>query len=337
MAGGALAATVAGRALAAGNDPLDYSQRWGTSFFQPRFQRDYMDSELASGRMDDVGVAIVLAMDSSGSMSDEEWKIQLTGTANALMPRMGITGGGQPLAGLVESAIRHKAGVKSVAICVVDFSWDASLRVPWVDLRADDPDLELRMQLLAARIANLPRHHSGSTELTEMMQFISRVYDNCPWKVKERRVLDVSYDGKEGDSLIPLQAERDRLAAKGVTINALAIVNEVPDLEKYSYENIVTLDRKRAADGTLSEPGRVWAIARNLKASNNTGMALMSFDREVELALKLKISMEVADEQTVRGLIVPTDLGGIGMDVIEQYIPRRQETGDRKAPFILRP
>lgn len=336
-AGAAMAVAAGGRALAGEDDPMDFKRNWGGSFYQPRFPKDYLNKELATGRMDDVGVAIVLSMDSSGSMTDEEWKIQLRGAASALMPRTGMGGPGEPLTGLVESAIRHKAGLKSVAICVVDFSSDASLRIPWVDLRADDPDLALRMQLLAAQVATLPRKHSGSTELTEMLQYTDRVFDFCPWKVKEKRVLDVSCDGEEGDALPPLHAERDRLAGKGVTINALAIVNEVPTLETYFYDNVVTRKMTRAADNILSEPGRVWAIARNMKPSNNSGSVLMSFDREIELALKLKISMEVADEQTVRGLITATDINSVGRDVIEGFIPQRPKDSPGKPPFIFRP
>ena len=298
------AAAAAGKAFAGPEDPLDYKRNWGGNFYQPRFRKDYISTDIATGRTDPVGVAILLSMDSSGSMTDEEWKIQLRGTANALLPKAAAGGNSaEPLGGLVESAIRHKTGVKSVAIAVVDFSSETAMRIPWVDLRADDPDLALRMQLLAARIATLPRLHSGSTELTEMLQYADTVFDNCPWVVKEKRVLDVSCDGEEGDSLIPLQAQRDLLASKGVTINALAIVNEVPHLEKYFYDNIVTQKSMRSPDGILTEPGRVWAIARNMKAQGNNVSALMSFDREVEMALKMKISMEVADEGTVRSLI----------------------------------
>lgn len=336
-AGAAFAATVAGRAFAGPDDPLDYKRHWGGNFYQPRFRKDYINPEIATGRTDPVGVAIVLSLDSSGSMTDEEWKIQLRGTANALLPRAAAgVNGGDPLGGLVESAIRHKSGVKSVAIAVVDFSSETALRIPWVDLRADDPDLALRMQLLAARIATLPRQHSGSTELTEMLEYTDTVFDNCPWEVKEKRVLDVSCDGEEGDSLIPLQAQRDRLAAKGVTINALAIVNEVPHLEKYFYDNIVTQKAQRSPDGILTEPGRVWAIARNMKGQGNNISTLMSFDREVEMALKMKISMEVADEGTVRSLIRQTDINELGRDFIERMVPRRP-ADNGKPPFIFKP
>lgn len=336
-AGAAFAGAVAGKAFAGPDDPLDYKRNWGGNFYQPRFRKDYISPDIATGRADPVGVAIVLSMDSSGSMTDEEWKIQLRGTANALLPRAaGGPTGHDPLGGLVESAIRHKSGVKSVAIAVVDFSSEASMRIPWVDLRADDPDLPLRMQLLAARIATLPRHHSGSTELTEMLQYVDTVFQNCPWEVKEKRVLDVSCDGEEGDALGPLQAQRDLLAAKGVTINALAIVNEVPHLEKYFYDNIVTQKAVRSPDGILTEPGRVWAIARNMKSQGNNINTLMSFDREVEMALKMKISMEVSDEGTVRGLIRQTDINALGKDVIEGLIPRRP-ADNGKPPFIFRP
>ena len=53
-----------------------------------------------------------------------------------------------------------------------------------------------------------------------------------------RRVIDVSGDGRANDGL-PLRAVREEVIEHGVTINGLAILNELPLLDRYFRERLI--------------------------------------------------------------------------------------------------
>jgi hypothetical protein len=253
----------------------------------PTVASAYRHPILASNSDEDVGVVLVLALDASGSMSNEEWRLQTRATAQALTSE------------LVQNAIRCKSGNPSIAIAVVEFDDTANLRIPFVDLRAksctgDDPEFENKIQLLAAEIAELPRWKTGSTGVGNMLKYTVDIFANSPWLPEERRVLDVSGDGSNNTGIHP-EPGRKALMEAGVTINGLAIVNDEDDLDKYYSNYLISNDIVRSPDGrTMSVPGRVWAVARNMKSSNNDFGQMQAFGEEVTYALKSKISMELA-------------------------------------------
>ena len=53
-----------------------------------------------------------------------------------------------------------------------------------------------------------------------------------------RRVIDVSGDGRANDG-VPLHAQRDRALERGVTVNGLAILNELPHLDRYFHKYLI--------------------------------------------------------------------------------------------------
>jgi hypothetical protein len=53
-----------------------------------------------------------------------------------------------------------------------------------------------------------------------------------------RRVIDVSGDGRANDGL-PLRAVREEVIERGVTINGLAILNELPLLDRYFRDRLI--------------------------------------------------------------------------------------------------
>jgi hypothetical protein len=232
-------------------------------------------------------VLLVLAMDSSGSMSDEEWRIQLRATAAALVSTQ------------VRSTIRCKSGDRSVAIAVVDFADQPRIRIPWVDLRPKscsepDPEFDRKIELLAAEIAQLERRESGSTHIGNMLNYTLSVFQNAPWKPTERRVLDVSGDGSNNGG-IPTEPARQALMDFGVTINGIAIVNDDAVLDQYYRREIISNTFRRASDSrSAAMQGQVWVVARNMQSTGNSAMTLYTFGQDVENALKQKISMEVA-------------------------------------------
>ena len=268
----------------------------------------YRHPTLASASTEDVGVLLVLAMDSSGSMSDEEWRIQLRATAAALVSTQ------------VRSTIRCKSGDRSVAIAVVDFADQPRIRIPWVDLRPTscsepDPEFDRKIELLAAEIAQLERRESGSTHIGNLLQYSLAVFTNAPWKPTERRVLDVSGDGSNNGG-VPTEPGRQALMDFGVTINGVAIVNDDAVLDQYYRREIISNTFRRASDQrSAAMQGQVWVVARNMQSTGNSAMTLYTFGQDVENALKQKISMEVA------GIYDPVELGSVIQTAQGQYIP----------------
>jgi hypothetical protein len=290
---------------------------------------------LASNSTDPVGTVIVLALDASGSMSDEEWRLQTRATAAAVTSE------------LVQSSIRCKAGNNSIAIAVVEFDDTAKLRIPFVDLRPkscseEDVEFTTKVQMLGAEIANLKRAGSGSTGVGNMLEFTLGVFNNSPWIPTERRVLDVSGDGSNNTGK-PVQQGRDALMAAGVTINGLAIVNDEPTLDEYYRNNLISNDIITSPDGrTTSIPGRVWAVARNMKHSNNSVVQLQAFGDEVKYALKSKISMELAgvyDLDKLNDIIEKrkfAELNGQNEDSIQE-VPRLPQARQPSQPSLRSP
>ena len=60
----------------------------------------------------------------------------------------------------------------------------------------------------------------------------------CPWP-PARRVVDLSGDGPANAGIVAT-AGRDGAAALGITVNALAVVHEEPELEAYYAAEVIT-------------------------------------------------------------------------------------------------
>ncbi len=60
----------------------------------------------------------------------------------------------------------------------------------------------------------------------------------APAGAQQRRAVDVSVDGRANDG-VPLHAARDRALDRGVTVNGLAILNELPHLDRYVRKYLI--------------------------------------------------------------------------------------------------
>ena len=270
----------------------------------PDLAKIYRHETLASNSTEPVGVQLVLALDTSGSMTEEELAIEFQATATALNSEM------------FRNVIKYKSGTKSVAIAVVDFNSYAEVRVGWSDIRGaeinDKPYKDCgkeknstaimaclkesslkpdKLDALAQEVATLRRRGRGGTAIDSAMERARKLYLVCPWAVTERRVLDIFGDG---ESFGLEEEERDKLAAMGVTINGFAIVNENQGLAEWYSDNVRTVKETEGPDGLYSQPGKVWVVARDMKESNNSQSTLKSFFGEVSRGMRQKISVEVA-------------------------------------------
>jgi hypothetical protein len=174
-----------------------------------------------------VDVALVLAVDASASVTDEEFAFQQQGIAAAFRDPE------------VLQAVRRTGRVAVAAI----FWGSEGLPRPQTDwVLLDSPT---NVEDFAHRIERLPRNVTGVTALGAALQESFKKLaelETCAL----RRVINVSGDGKDTlayrgqrKSLTPLQAKELATAAR-IEINALAISSEEKDLAQYYARNVIT-------------------------------------------------------------------------------------------------
>ena len=164
-------------------------------------------------------LALVLAVDVSGSVDPTEYRVQMDGLAAAL--RNGI---------VAEALIDQKAMVTLI-------QWTGSSRqkqtLPWT-MMAGFGDV----YAFADRVEENPRvWRNFSTAIGEALD-ISRTsfahVPNC-----RRRVIDVSGDGPSNEGAEP-RTQHARLRGADIVVNGLAIETDDGDLTAYFFENLIT-------------------------------------------------------------------------------------------------
>jgi len=164
--------------------------------------------------MDPVDLALCLAVDVSASVDYDEFGLMLGGYAAAFRDP--------------EIAALCAAGPRR-AVAVAMLFWSGAkpgpeLAVPWMRVEG-----EASAAALAEAIDGAPRpSQPGATALGEGMAAGLALLARCPAEAA-RLVLDVSGDGRHNQGRPPGPV-RDIGVAAGITINALAVLNEEPDL-----------------------------------------------------------------------------------------------------------
>lgn len=164
---------------------------------------------------------LVLAIDASGSIDADEFRLQREGCAEALT---------HPA---VLAAI--EAG-KNRAIAVAMVEWGApggaATVVDWH--RVDGLS---SAQALAAAVMAAPRSPQSWNAIGDAVDHSARLIAAAPWPALER-VIDVSGDGPDMRGRRPIELARQDAAAQGITVNALAIEDGRPGLAA-TYEATV--------------------------------------------------------------------------------------------------
>lgn len=153
-----------------------------------------------------VDVAIVLAVDVSGSVDGDELALQRGGYALALRHRDFIRAVGAGWNG-------------RVALSYLEWSgrvFPGSV-TPWRII-----DDAASAENMAAEIVALPMHSDHATSISRAIDFAVALIDVLP-VAAERRIIDVSGDGVNNMGA-PVAEARDRAVARGVTINALPLL-----------------------------------------------------------------------------------------------------------------
>ncbi|MFM2356937.1 MAG: hypothetical protein RLZZ528_2673 [Pseudomonadota bacterium] len=165
-------------------------------------------------------VALLLAVDVSGSVDPSEYRLQVEGTATALADPS-----------VAEALFRAQA-----AIAVVQWSDAAQqgIAIPWT--RILTPDAPFRLAQTAARIER--QFDESNTAVGEALLWSARLFDqvsDC-----QRRVIDISGDGPQNAGT-PLPPARGQVLAQGIEINAIAIEDPgqaIPITEFYRLQVI---------------------------------------------------------------------------------------------------
>jgi len=169
-----------------------------------------------------VDLELLLAIDTSSSINKEEYHLQVEGLASAFRHPAVI-------------AAIDAAGNLGIAVAVTQWAEtrDQILVLPWT--RVDGAASVLAM---AKRIAAIERRiPGGATGISSAIEFgIAQIESNG--FEGTRRVIDLSGDGRANHGPIP-SISRDRAVALGITVNGLAILNEIPLLDRYFRETVI--------------------------------------------------------------------------------------------------
>ncbi len=163
-------------------------------------------------------IALALAVDISGSVDQEEFRLQMDGLADAL--RDGT---------VADALVRAQAQVMLV-------QWTGDHRqmvaVGWSKIRRFEDAVAFARKVEAA-----PRNRRNySTAIGAALEFtVSQFHgvDEC-----KRRVIDVSGDGSSNEGVEPASL-RSQLWRDGFTVNALVIEGSEADLTAYFWENVI--------------------------------------------------------------------------------------------------
>lgn len=181
-----------------------------------------------TSRAECADLALVLAIDASGSIAAPEFALQQQGYAQAFLdPR-------------VQSALAA-AGVVDVGLVLWGDSQYPPHVLSWQRLRgvAD-------AAALSQRIAGTDRDVTGNTGIGRGVQTAIDLLQD-PGQCALRRVINVSGDGRESldpfpnpQVHVPLVLARKRAEDLGITINALAILTDEPDLADWYEKRLIT-------------------------------------------------------------------------------------------------
>jgi hypothetical protein len=182
----------------------------------------------------DVDLALVLAVDSSGSISPDRWELERQGYARAFRNAQ------------VLKAIQS-GPIGAIAVTLVEWSGDfqESQTIPWMVV-SDANSAEA----LAQQLAELPRTYRSRTSISGGILYGAQMFDEAPYRAL-REVIDVSGDGPDNTSSVDylgspadiayLRKVRDQVVAAGITINGLPIFGDprVRDLDSYYQANVI--------------------------------------------------------------------------------------------------
>jgi hypothetical protein len=166
------------------------------------------------------GLALVLAVDVSASVTADSYLLQRDGIARAFEnPRLGNAISAVP--GGIEALVLEWSDPDRIAVTV-----------GWTRL-AD----KTSAASFAAAVRETKRSSGGLTAIGPALLAAAAAFDHTP-EPAPHRIIDISGDGMANFGLPPPVA-RDRIVASGISINGLAILTEESWLEAYYRSNVI--------------------------------------------------------------------------------------------------
>ena len=169
-----------------------------------------------------VDLQLVLAVDASGSVSNERFILQQRGYSAAFRnPR------------LLE-AIRSGT-TRSIAVTMTQWTgYDQQMQVvPWREIWD-----EASMLAFADAIDHAPRQlFGGGTSISGAIDHAVRLFPKSGF-VSGRRVIDISGDGANNRGRVAADARDDAVRA-GIGINGLPILTLEPSLDQYYWDHVI--------------------------------------------------------------------------------------------------
>jgi len=169
----------------------------------------------------DVDLALILAIDVSGSVNAERWELQRRGyeaAFNSPEVLQSITSG------------PHKA----IAVTMVEWSGASHQRqvVEWTVISD-----ELSAATFASLMAEAPRVYSDWTSISAALDYVTPLFKKSG-VTAGRNVIDVSGDGVNNQGR-PINEARDQALAQGIVINGLPILSDYDALDGYYEEHVI--------------------------------------------------------------------------------------------------
>lgn len=175
---------------------------------------------LAQARQIAVELELVLAVDTSASVDDAEYRLQMSGIAHSFRDRDVI------------AAIESFGGA-GIAVAMIHWSATAARVTSWSHIVDSSGSLNF-----AAQIEVIPRSSLGVTTGIGTALALAQLEFATNGFAGRRRSIDVSGDGKNNSGL-PLWRQRTRATSAGITINGLAVLDQDPLLKRYYGNHVI--------------------------------------------------------------------------------------------------
>ncbi len=167
-------------------------------------------------------LALVLAVDVSGSVDEHEYHLQMQGLADAFRSE-----------DIIDAV--NADGKGGIMATVIQWSGDTRQRqiVPWAWL-TDRASLD---RFAEAILASTRAYRIYSTGIGEALAFSGTTFLQVTRDCR-RKVVDVSGDGPSNEGRAPANI-RNALVARGVVVNGLAILESEPTLADYYRAHVI--------------------------------------------------------------------------------------------------
>jgi hypothetical protein len=205
----------------------------------------------------EVDLLLVLAVDASGSIDPDEFRLQREGYAEALAhPAVLAAITGRPRGAIAVAMVEW--GSPGGAATVVDW------------MRVADAG---SARALAEAVLDAPRSRQSWNAIGDALDHCARMILAAPFRAAEK-VIDLSGDGPDLRGLRPAPAARDDAVAAGIAINALAV----------------------AAAGQVTRFGEPLAETYRREVIGGPGAFVLTAEdrRDIARALRAKLIREIA-------------------------------------------